>query len=70
MMMKSLHYVSLEVRSLPYYYGLTDIDKFMDAFEREVLEKHRFEALDLALCLQYFGLRIKKNLMDGANIED
>ena len=34
---------------MPYYDGLTDIDKFLDAFEREVLEKHRFQALYLAL---------------------
>ena len=33
----------------PYYDGLTDVDKFLDAFEREVPEKHRFQALDLAL---------------------
>lgn len=33
-----------------YYDGLTDIDNFFDAFGREVLEKHRFQALDLALC--------------------
>ena len=35
---------------MPYYDGLTNVDKFLDAFEREVLEKHRFQALDLALC--------------------
>jgi len=41
--------VSLEVRNLPYYDGLTDVDKFLDAFEREVPEDHVFQALDLAL---------------------
>lgn len=42
MMTKSLHYVSSEVINLPYYDGLTDVDNFLDAFEREVPKKHRF----------------------------
>lgn len=50
MMTKSLCCISLEVRSFPCYDGLTDVDNFLDAFEREVLEKHHFQALDLALC--------------------
>ena len=33
-MTKSLHCVSSQIRSLPYYDGLTNVDKFMDAFER------------------------------------
>ena len=49
LMTKSLHYVSSEVRNLPYYDGLIDVDKFLDAFEIKVLEDHRFQALDLAL---------------------
>jgi len=49
MMTKSLHCVLSEVRILHYCDGLIDVDKFSDAFEREVLEKHRFQALDLAL---------------------
>jgi len=49
MMTKSLRCVSSKVRSLPYYDGLTDVDKFLDAFEREVPKKHCFQALDLAL---------------------
>ena len=48
-MTKSLHCVLLEVRSLPYYDGLTDFDKFMDGFEREVLDKNCFQALDSVL---------------------
>ena len=32
MMTKSLRCVSLEVRNLPYYDGLTDVDHFLDAF--------------------------------------
>ena len=46
---KSLHCVSSEVRNLPHYDGLTDIDHFLDAFEREFLEKHRFQAVDSVL---------------------
>ena len=49
MMTKSLRCVSSEVRNLPHYDGLTDIDHFLDEFEREFLEKHRFQALDWAL---------------------
>lgn len=49
MMTKSLQCVSSEVRSFPYYDGLTNIDKFLDAYEREVPEKHCFQALDLVL---------------------
>lgn len=29
-----------KVRNLPYYDGLTDVDKFLDAFECEVPEDH------------------------------
>ena len=42
MMIKSLHCVLSEVRNLPYYNGLTNVDKFLDEFEKEVLEKHHF----------------------------
>ena len=49
MMTKLLHCVSSKVRNLPYYNGLTNIDKFLDAFERKVFEKHLFQVLDLAL---------------------
>lgn len=50
MMTKSLHCVSSKVRNLPYYDGFTDVDKFLDTFKREVLEKHHFQALDWVLC--------------------
>jgi hypothetical protein len=42
MMTTSLLCVSSVVRNLPYYDGLTDIDKFLDTFNREVPEKHRY----------------------------
>jgi len=42
MMNKYLHCVSLEVRNLSYYDGLTDVDKILDTFEREFLEDHHF----------------------------
>ena len=41
--------MSLEVRNLPTYDGLNDVDIFLDAFEKEVLEKQCFRALDWAL---------------------
>jgi len=49
-MTKSLRCALFEVRILPYYDGLTDVDNFLDAFEGEVPEKYHFQALDLALC--------------------
>jgi len=49
MMTKSLHCVSSEVRKLPYYDCLTDVDMFLDAFEHEGHEDHRFQELHWAL---------------------
>lgn len=42
MMTKSLHYISSEIRNLPYYDGLTDVNNFLDEFEWEVHEHDRF----------------------------
>jgi len=42
MMTRSLRCVSSEVRNMPTYDGLNDVDIFLDAFEREVPEKQRF----------------------------
>lgn len=50
MIAKSLRRVSTKVRKLPHYYGLTDVDLFLDEFEREVPKEHHFQALELALC--------------------
>lgn len=49
MMTKPLRCVSTEVRKLPNYDGLTDLDLFLDEFEREVPQEHHFQALELAL---------------------
>ena len=49
MMTNSLYCVSSEVRKLPYYDGLTDVDLFLDEFESEVPQDHCFQALELAL---------------------
>lgn len=46
---KSLHYISNVVCKLSYYDGLDDVNIFLDHFERDILEEHRLEALDLAL---------------------
>lgn len=70
MMTKSLCYVSSEVRNLPCYDGLTDVYKFLDAFEREVPKNHCFQALDLALRLHGGGVRIKMVLMNGMNTKE
>lgn len=67
MMIKSLRCISSEVRNLPYYDGLTDVDKILDAFEREVRERHRFQVLDLALRAMPHdsGVHTRITLMDG-----
>ena len=49
MMTKSLWCVLSEVRKLPYYDGLTDIDMVLDEFEHEVPEDHHFQTLELEL---------------------
>lgn len=45
----SLHCVSTEVRKLPYYDGLDDVNIFLDQFEKDVPKEHWFQALHLAL---------------------
>ena len=45
-MTRSLRCVSIKVRDMPTYDGLSEVDNFLDAFERRVLEKQHFEALD------------------------
>ena len=45
MMTRSLHCVSTEVRDLPTYDGLSEVDTFLNKFGREVSEKQRFQAL-------------------------
>lgn len=72
MMTKLLRCVSSKVRNFSYYDGLTDVDKFIDAFEREVPQKHHFQALDLALrtMLARSGVCIKIVLMNGASTEE
>ena len=42
MMIWSLRCVFSEVRNLPTYDGLNEVDIFLDEFEREVPKKHRF----------------------------
>jgi len=39
----------MKLRNLPHYDGMNDVNLFLDKFEREVLEEHWFQALDLAL---------------------
>ena len=49
MMTRLLQGVSSKVRNFPTYDGLSDVDVFLDAFEREVPEKQCFQDLDRAL---------------------
>jgi len=46
MMKRSLHFISTKVRGLPSYNGLSEVDTLFNKFEREMLEKQRFPALD------------------------
>ena len=50
MMTRSLRCVSTKVRDLPTYDVLSEVDAFLDKFEREVLEKQCFQALNWVLC--------------------
>jgi len=49
MMTHSLCYVSIEVRDMPTDDGLNEVDTFLYAFQRDVLEKQHFHALDWVL---------------------
>lgn len=48
-MMRSLHYIELDVRDLPMYDGLSEVDDFLKRFEREVSEHKCFDALKWVL---------------------
>jgi len=50
MMTQSLRYVLVEVKNLPIYDGLNEVDIFFNSFEREVPEKQHIQALDWVLC--------------------
>lgn len=67
MLTKSLQCVSIEVRNIPHYDALYYVNLLLDKFEREVLEEHQFQALDLALRLPVGGVRIRKALLIGKN---
>ena len=45
MMTRFLYYVATKVRDLPTYDGLSEVDEFMNIFEREVPKQQRFDAL-------------------------
>jgi hypothetical protein len=49
MMIRSLRCVTTEVRDLPMYDGLSEVDDFLNKFEREVPEQQRFDALKWVL---------------------
>lgn len=49
MMKKTLHCISTKVRDLPTYYGLSELDAFLNIFEREVPGRKCFEALKWVL---------------------
>ena len=70
MMTRSLCCVSMEVRDLPTYDRLSEVDTFLDKFEREVLEKQCFQALNWVLCatpVRWWGMH-KGALMTGMSV--
>ena len=46
MIIRSLQSILTKVRYLPTYAGLSEVDSFLERFEKELLEKQRFEALN------------------------
>ncbi len=49
MMVRSLCYVTIEVRDFPIYDKLGEVDDFLTKFEKEVPEQQRFDALKWTL---------------------
>lgn len=49
MMTKLLKCVSTQVRNLPHFDGLGDMELFLDEFDLKVPEENRFQALELVL---------------------
>ena len=49
MMTRLLCCVATEVRDLPMYEGLSEVDDFLNKFEKEVPEEQQFDALKLVL---------------------
>lgn len=70
MMTRSLCCLSTEMMDLPTYDGLSEVDAFLDQFEREVPEKQCFEALNWVLrTTPAMGwVRTKETLMTGVPI--
>ena len=71
MMTKSLWCISIEVRKLPHYDGLTYVSLFLDEFEREVPKEKHFQMLELALRATptVGGVHTKRTLLVGRNIK-
>lgn len=50
MMTRSLHCMATEVRDLPMYDELSEVDDFLNKFEKEVLKQQHLDALKWVLC--------------------
>jgi len=70
MMTRSLCCVLTKVWDIPSYDGLSEVDTFLDKFEREVLEKQCFHALDWVLhaIAARWWITYKEALMTGVNV--
>lgn len=69
MMTRLLHCVSIEIRDLPTFDSLSEVDNFFNKFEKGLPEKQRFQALDWVLCAmlaRWWGTH-KGSFEDGMN---
>ena len=48
-MTKSLRWIGTEVRDIPTFDGLSDVNEFLQQFEQETSQEQRLEILDLAV---------------------
>jgi len=55
--------MAIDVRDIPMYDGLSEVDDFLNKFERYVLEQQRFDALKWVLCdmpTRWWGMHQKR----------
>ena len=48
-MTKSLQWIGAEVKDIPSFHGLVDVDKFLQQFEQEIPHEQRMTAIDLPI---------------------
>ena len=48
-MTKSLRWIGTEVKDIPSFHGLADVNDFLQQFEQEIRHEQRMAAIDLAV---------------------